>query len=61
MEAGKPVFSILTRSPAEEIAFIHDRMPVILPNEVTADWLNPDYRSDEILRAAITDMAYQAC
>ena len=61
MEAGKPVFSILTRSPAEEIAFIHDRMPVILPNEVTADWLNPDYRGDEILRAAITDMAYQAC
>ena len=61
LEAGKPVFSVLTRSPSEDIAFIHDRMPVILPNEVTADWLNPKYHGEEILRAAITDMAYRAC
>ena len=61
MEAGRPVFSILTRSPSEEIAFIHPRMPVILPTEVTADWLNPDYRGVDILRAAVTDMAYRAC
>ncbi len=30
MEQNKPVFCILTRSIAPDIAFIHDRMPVIL-------------------------------
>ncbi len=28
-----PVFTVLTREPSEEIRFIHDRMPVILPRE----------------------------
>ena len=61
VEAGKPAFSVLTRSPSEEIAFIHDRMPVILPNEVINDWLNPRYSGTEILQAAATDMVYNAC
>ena len=30
LEKGVPVFTILTRSPADSIAFIHNRMPVIL-------------------------------
>lgn len=37
LEKGVPVFTILTRSPADSIAFIHDRMPVILPNEAKSD------------------------
>lgn len=61
IEAGKPVFSILTRSPAKEIAFIHDRMPVILPSEAISDWLNPRYNGTEMLQAAATDMVYKAC
>ncbi len=61
MEAGKPVFSILTRSPSKDIAFIHDRMPVILPSEAINDWLNPRYNGAEILQAAATDMVYKAC
>ena len=60
-EGGKPVFTILTRSAAEGIAFIHERMPVILPNEVTADWLNPKYHGDDILQAAITQMKFKIC
>lgn len=59
-EQGKPVFSILTRSPAESIAFIHHRMPVILPREAMVDWLNPRFRADEVLHAAVTDMRYEA-
>lgn len=31
MEEEGPAFTILTRAPGEEIAAIHDRMPVILP------------------------------
>ena len=61
MEAGKPVFTVLTRNAAENIAFIHERMPVILPNEVTADWLNPKYHGEDILKAAMTQMKCQNC
>ena len=61
MEAGKPVFTVLTRSAAEDIAFIHERMPVILPGEAASDWLNPKYHGDEILKAAMTQMKYEAC
>ena len=59
IEQGRAVFSILTRKPAESIAFIHDRMPVILPTEVAEDWLNPRYIGSEILEAAILDMSYR--
>ena len=33
IEGNKAVFTILTREPAESIAFIHDRMPVILSGQ----------------------------
>lgn len=61
IEAGKPVFTILTSSAAESISFIHERMPVILPNEATSDWLNPRYHGNDILRVALTEMKYKAC
>ena len=51
-EAGVPVFTILTRESAPSVAFIHDRMPVILPREAASDWLNPDYDAQDVLRAA---------
>ncbi len=61
MEAGKPVFAILTRDAAEGIAFIHERMPVILPNEAAEDWLNPKYHGEDILNAAMTQMQFKIC
>ena len=61
MEAGKPVFTILTRDAAEGIAFIHERMPVILPNEGAEDWLNPKYHGSDILKAAMTQMKFKTC
>ena len=60
IEQGRPVFSILTKDPAESIAFIHNRMPVILPNEVMSDWLNPKYNGIEILGSAASDMQFSA-
>lgn len=60
MEQGRPVFAILTREPAREIAFIHDRMPVILPREAMGDWLNPRYAAADVLRNAVTDVRCQA-
>lgn len=56
MEGASPVFTILTRAPAEQISFLHDRMPVILPAEAKSDWLNPAYKAEEIINAARTDL-----
>ena len=54
-----PVFAVLTREPSEEIRFIHDRMPVILPEEDIERWISPDSRPDEILKDTLTDMRYE--
>ena len=59
LEKGFPVFTILTRAPADSIAFIHDRMPVILPDEAKADWLNPKYAADDLIRHAATEVQFQ--
>ena len=60
IEQGSAVFSVLTKEPVESIAFIHHRMPVILPREAMSDWLNPHYDGTEILNTAISDMRYSA-
>jgi putative SOS response-associated peptidase YedK len=41
---GSPVetFTIVTTDPNEQVAQIHDRMPVILPKEAEDAWLNGD-------------------
>ena len=58
IEQGIPVFSILTKEPVESISFIHNRMPVILPNEIIKDWLNPKYHGQELLNAALQNMSF---
>jgi len=42
-EGGLPVFVILTRTPAPALAFLHERMPVILPREAQHAWLDGDF------------------
>ena len=54
-----PVFTILTGEPSEEIRFIHDRMPVILPGEAVEKWINPDSKPDEIIKNAMTEMVLE--
>lgn len=61
IEQGRPAFSILTKDPVESIAFIHNRMPVILPNEVMSDWLNPRLNGLEIIDYALSDMQFSSC
>ena len=60
IESDRPVFSILTREPAESIAFIHNRMPVILPRDLVKDWTNPQYRAGELLNHAVLDLSYES-
>ena len=59
-----PVFTVLTRKPSMELEKIHDRMPVILPEDVIADWINPATFVSDIKRIAensLTDMIIEKC
>lgn len=55
-EGNRAACTILTREPAESIAFIHNRMPVILPAEAVGDWLNIRYNAADVLNAAQMEM-----
>lgn len=57
IENGLPVFVILTREPSPDISHIHDRMPLILPQEVIRDWVNPAVKPEDLLPHALTAMA----
>lgn len=53
-----PLFVILTREAGPDIASIHDRMPVILPQHLIVAWLmSPD--PGPIMDQAILSLAYQ--
>lgn len=60
MEENGPAFTILTRQAAPGIAFIHDRMPVILPPACRMAWLDLSVPSEELLRLAVEDMECRA-
>ena len=59
MEEGLPSFVILTREPSEAIRFIHDRMPLMLPENRVNDWINPAANPAEIIRAAETEIVFE--
>jgi len=48
-----PRFVILTRPAAPEIAFIHNRMPVILPKPYHEPWLNRRLDVDDVMKASV--------
>lgn len=60
IEDGFPHFVVLTRPPAADIEFIHDRMPVILPKECIREWINPAADPDKIVKYAMENMVYDA-
>ena len=59
IEEGLPVFVILTREAAEPIRFIHDRMPLILPEDRIDEWIQPDSPADRLAELARTDMIFE--
>ena len=59
IENGLPVFVVLTREPGGSIRFIHDRMPLIMPQSLINDWICPDNRPEEMIRYALTDMIFE--
>ena len=58
-EKKLPVLSILTRTPAPEIAFIHDRMPVIFSDANHGEWLNRSADPRDLLQICEKDMDYR--
>ena len=60
LERGLPAFVILTREPAEDIRFIHNRMPLMLPREQVDAWISPREKPESILPFAQTRMRFQS-
>ena len=58
-ENDMPVYVILTREPCADIAFIHDRMPMILPEHLLDAWIKPDGDPDVLVGEAIRDMVFE--
>ena len=59
IENGLPVFVILTREPGEALRFLHDRMPLIMPDELVTEWIRPDRKPEELLPGALTDLDFE--
>lgn len=59
MEGGMPVFVILTKDSVEDISYIHDRMPVMLPESRVSDWIRPEVKPEEIMRDAVGEMFWE--
>ena len=59
MESSYPHFVILTREPGESIAFLHDRMPFLLPETAIDKWIDPTVNPHVLLPLALTEMAFE--
>ena len=59
IENGLPVFVILTREPSSSVRFIHDRMPLIMPDELADEWIRPDVKPEDLIGRAVTDLVFQ--
>ena len=40
-------------------AFIHDRMPLILPEQYVGEWIKPETRPEELVKEAQTEMYFE--
>lgn len=59
IEDGLPHFVILTREAGEEMQYIHDRMPLIMPETMITAWIRPEEKPEELLAGSLTDMVFE--
>ena len=59
LEDGYPHFVLLTREPGESVAFLHDRMPFMLPEPEIDNWIDPTRNPHLLLGSALTDMVFE--
>ncbi|MBR6274610.1 MAG: SOS response-associated peptidase family protein [Lachnospiraceae bacterium] len=55
-ENDMPVFTILTREADEGIRFIHDRMPLIIPDHLVDEWIKPEADPKSLVKESLTEM-----
>lgn len=46
-------FVIMTTTPTPVVAAVHDRMPIVVPAELRAAWMDPHVPADEVLREVL--------
>ena len=61
IEDHLPVFVVLTRDSSEDVRFLHDRMPLILPESLINEWIRPDGRPESLLPEAVTQIVVSKC
>ncbi len=59
LEDGLPVFTILTRQPDPELLKVHDRMPMILPEEKIDEWIAPGNDPEKLIPYTLTKMSLE--
>lgn len=59
MEDGLPVFVILTRPADECVAWMHDRMPVMLPKAAVSGWISPDNDPESVIKKCLTRVRWE--
>ena len=59
IEDGFPVFVVLTREAEENIRFIHDRMPLMLPKEQVGEWIRPGGNANVLAELAVKDIVFE--
>ena len=59
MENGLPTFVILTRAPADNLFWMHDRMPMMLPEAEVPGWISPDRKPENFLSLTLTDTSWK--
>ena len=43
----------------EDLRKIHDRMPLIFPQDKIGAWIDPNTKPEELLQYALTDMVFE--
>ena len=59
IEDGYPVFVVLTKEPSAQLGKIHDRMPLMLPEDKINEWIDPASDPGEMIRYALTEMVIE--
>ena len=59
IQSGLPYFVILTREPSDELKRIHDRMPLILPQNKIKEWIDPKTDPSTIIPYSLTNMVFE--
>ncbi len=55
-EKDMPVFTILTKEADEGIRFIHDRMPLIMPDHLVDEWIRLEADPKSLIKESVKEM-----